>query len=94
MSSKADRFPGTMVSQLGTTQIKDGRVTAEGFSFGGSVDFGGAAWDISVHGTINGNQISGTIDSSRGRCHSPARRILRKLPVVGSVDNGFSELTL
>ena len=55
-----------MVSQLGTTQIKDGKVTAEGFSFGGSVEFGGATLEIAVRGTVSGNQISGTIDSPQG----------------------------
>ncbi|MEO6051806.1 MAG: amidohydrolase family protein [Pyrinomonadaceae bacterium] len=59
-------FTGTMVSQLGTTPIKDGKVTAEGFTFAGSVDFGGTALDILVRGTVNGNQISGSVDSPQG----------------------------
>ncbi len=57
---------GTMVSQLGTTQIRDGKVTADGFTFAGSVTFGGAELDINVRGTVNGNQISGTVDSPHG----------------------------
>lgn len=57
---------GSMVSQLGTTQIKDGKVTADGFSFGGSVEFGGTMIDIIVKGAVTGNQISGTIDSPQG----------------------------
>jgi len=59
-------FSGTMVSQLGTSQIRDGKVTADGFSFAASVNFGGAAIDLNVHGTVNGNQISGTVDSPQG----------------------------
>ena len=59
-------FTGTMTSLLGTTQIKDGRVTADGFTFGGSVEYSGALIDISVRGTVVGNQISGTIDSPQG----------------------------
>ncbi len=57
---------GTMVSQLGTTQIRDGKVAADGFTFGGTVQFGGAAIDINVTGKVSGSQISGTIDSPQG----------------------------
>jgi len=57
---------GSMVSHLGTSQIKDGKVTSDGFSFGSSVEFGGTAIDISVRGTVSGSQISGTIDSPQG----------------------------
>ena len=55
-----------MVTQSGTTPIKDGRVTADGFSFAATVPFGEANIDITVHGTVSGNQISGTIDSPQG----------------------------
>jgi imidazolonepropionase-like amidohydrolase len=57
---------GSMQTQLGTSQIKDGKVTAEGFSFSASVDFGGSTIEIVVKGTVTGNQISGTIDSPQG----------------------------
>jgi hypothetical protein len=59
-------FTGTMVSSLGTSQITGGRVTAEGFSFTAIVEFGGQTIDISVRGTIAGNEISGSIDSTQG----------------------------
>lgn len=59
-------FTGTMVSQLGTTQIRDGKVTADGFSFSGNVEFGGTTIAISVSGRVTGNQVSGTIDSPQG----------------------------
>jgi imidazolonepropionase-like amidohydrolase len=57
---------GTLTTQLGVTQIKDGKVTAEGFTFSGSVEFGGAQIEIIVRGSVSGNQISGTIDSPQG----------------------------
>ncbi|MBA2735480.1 MAG: amidohydrolase family protein, partial [Pyrinomonadaceae bacterium] len=57
---------GTFQSQLGTAPIKDGKVTAEGFSFSATVEFGGSQIDIFVKGTVTGNQISGTIDSPQG----------------------------
>ena len=66
-TQEGSSITGTMVSQAGTTQIKDGRVTADsGFSFSGTVNYGGTALDITVHGTVNGNQVSGTVDSVAG----------------------------
>lgn len=59
-------FTGTMVSQLGTTQIREGKVNTEGFTFMGSVEFGGATLEIVAKGTVTGNQISGTIESPQG----------------------------
>ena len=57
---------GTLVTDLGTSQIRDGKVSADGFSFGSTVIYGGTSIDISVRGSVNGNQISGTIDSPQG----------------------------
>ncbi len=57
---------GTMVTELGTTQIRDGRTTATGFSFAGSVNFGGQPIDFTVQANISGNQLSGTVDSPQG----------------------------
>jgi lysozyme family protein len=57
---------GTMQSQLGTSPLKDGKVTAEGFSFSSSVVFGGSEIEIVVRGSVSGNQVSGTIDSPQG----------------------------
>ncbi|MEP6789111.1 MAG: amidohydrolase family protein [Acidobacteriota bacterium] len=58
---------GTMLTPGGgTTPLRDGRVTADGFSFGATVPFGGANLDLTIHGTVSGNQISGTIDTAQG----------------------------
>ncbi len=57
---------GTMVTDLGTSTIKDGRVTADGLSFGGAVVFGGQSIDFTVRATVTGNQLSGTVDSPQG----------------------------
>ncbi len=65
-NQQGSTFSGTMVSQLGTTEIANGKVTAEGFSFGGTVPFGGSMIDIAVSGSVKGNNISGTIDSPQG----------------------------
>ena len=57
---------GTMQTQLGTSQIKDGKVTADGFSFTSTVEFGGSTFDITVSGKVSGASISGTLDSPQG----------------------------
>ena len=57
---------GSLQTQLGTAPVKDGKVTAEGFSFAATVEFGGSTIDIFVKGTVTGNQVTGTIDSPQG----------------------------
>ena len=60
------QLTGTLVTELGTSNLKDGRVTNSGISFGGSVNFGGQAIDFTVQATVTGNQLSGTVDSPQG----------------------------
>ena len=65
-TQQGEILSGTMQSQLGTTPIRDGKVAVDGFSFSGTVEFGGSTVEILVKGTVSGNQISGTIDSTQG----------------------------
>ncbi len=57
---------GSLSTQLGTSPIRDGKVSPEGFSFAATVEFGGSQIEINVKGTVTGNQIRGTIDSPQG----------------------------
>ena len=57
---------GNMTTQLGTTPLRDGRVTANGFSFAGTVEFGGQTINFTVQATVTGNQFTGTVDSPQG----------------------------
>ncbi len=57
---------GTMQSQLGTSPIKDGKATADGFSFSSTVEFGGSTIDINVNAKSSGNGFTGTLDSPQG----------------------------
>jgi len=66
LTQQAAILTGTMQTQLGTSQIKDGKVSAEGFTFSSTVEYGGSTIEIIVKGTVTGNQISGTIDSPQG----------------------------
>jgi imidazolonepropionase-like amidohydrolase len=63
---QGNTLTGTMVSQFGTTQITDGKVTADGFTFTGQIEFGGTTIEISVRGKVTGDQISGTVESPQG----------------------------
>ena len=60
------QLTGTLVTELGSSNLKDGRVTNAGISFGGSVAFGGQTNDFTVQATITGNQLNGTVDSPQG----------------------------
>ncbi len=66
LTQQGSTLSGTMITELGTSPIKDGRVTATGMSFGGTVVFGGQTIDFTVTATVTGNQLSGTVDSPQG----------------------------
>jgi imidazolonepropionase-like amidohydrolase len=66
LNQSGDTINGTMTTQLGVTQIRGGKVSADGFSFGAQVEFGGATIDIGVKATVSGNNLNGTIDSPQG----------------------------
>jgi imidazolonepropionase-like amidohydrolase len=66
LTQQGTGLTGTLQTQLGTTPIKNGRVTADGFSFVATVEFGGTTFDITVVGKVSGNQVSGTIDTPQG----------------------------
>jgi imidazolonepropionase-like amidohydrolase len=57
---------GTWLIQEKSSPIKDGKVTADGFSFSATMDFEGNSNEITVTGKVSGNQISGTISTSGG----------------------------
>lgn len=66
LTQQAAVVTGSLQTQLGTSPIKDGKVTAEGFSFAVTVDFGGSQVEMLFKGTVTGNEIKGTIDSPQG----------------------------
>ena len=66
LTQQGNQLTGTMVTELGTTTIRDGRVTQNGFSFAGTVIFGGQSIDFTVQATVTGNTFSGTVDSPQG----------------------------
>jgi hypothetical protein len=50
----------------GTSTIKSGRLTTEGFSLSLDVIFGGETFEVTITGKVSGNQISGTIQTPQG----------------------------
>lgn len=57
---------GTMVTESGSAAVRDGKASGTGFSFSATVPYAGTNLDISVSGTVSGNQVSGTIDTPQG----------------------------
>lgn len=57
---------GSMQGTGGSSPIRDGKVTTDGFSFSTTVPFGGTSIEITVRGTVEGTKISGTIESPQG----------------------------
>lgn len=57
---------GTMVSPGGTSQIRDGRVNTQGFSFTSTTQFQGSSIELNVMGSVSGNAITGSISTSLG----------------------------
>lgn len=66
LTQQAAVVTGSVQTQLGTSPIKDGKVTAEGFSFAATVTFGGSEIEVHIKGTVTGNEVKGTIDSPQG----------------------------
>ncbi len=57
---------GTWQTLNQTVEIKDGKVTADGFSFSATILFEGNTNDITVNGKVSGNEISGTVSTPGG----------------------------
>jgi adenine deaminase len=57
---------GSLTTQLGTAVVRNGKVSADGFTFASTVEVGGTSMEINVTGKVAGNQINGTIDSPQG----------------------------
>jgi hypothetical protein len=66
LTQQGGQLTGSMTTDLGSGPIRDGRVTQNGFSFGGTVMFGGQSIDFTVQATVTGNTFSGTVDSPQG----------------------------
>ena len=67
LTQQGANLSGTISTEFsGTAQLRDGKVTADGFTFSAMVDFGGSQIEINVNGKVSGNQITGTIVTPQG----------------------------
>ncbi len=66
LTQQGEILSGSLETQLGTTPIKTGKVTAEGFNFTTTVELGGSTFDLDVSGKVSGNEISGTMTTPQG----------------------------
>jgi imidazolonepropionase-like amidohydrolase len=66
LQAQGGSLSGTMTSSLGTSNISNGTINGNNFSFTMTVTFGGQTFDITATGTVNGNQISGVMASPQG----------------------------
>ncbi len=66
LTQQNDNLTGNFQSQLGSVPLKDGKITADGFTFNITVQFGGSEVEVFVKGAVKGNQISGTFTSPQG----------------------------
>lgn len=66
LTQQGSTVTGTMTTEIGTVNIRDGKATANGFSFAASVNYEGQTFDVTVVATLAGTQLSGTLDSPMG----------------------------
>ena len=50
----------------GSTPIRNGKVTEDGFSFDATVSFQGTSLEINVTGTVNGDSVEGSVGTAMG----------------------------
>jgi imidazolonepropionase-like amidohydrolase len=60
--SQDGSLSGSVSSQMGTAQLTRGRLTGNSFQFSIVMQIQGADTPVDFHGTVNGNQMTGTID--------------------------------
>ncbi|HUR98793.1 MAG TPA: amidohydrolase family protein [Pyrinomonadaceae bacterium] len=66
LTQQAAVLTGSLQTQLGTSPLKAGKVTPEGFSFSVTVELGGSQTEINAKGTVSANQVTGTMDLPQG----------------------------
>lgn len=65
---------GSLQFQSETAALKDAEVTGNNFKFSSSVNFGGSVIEITVNGTVSGNQMTGNVTSPQGAIPFTATR--------------------
>ncbi|MBX3289896.1 MAG: amidohydrolase family protein [Acidobacteria bacterium] len=66
ITSTGTTFTGQLRTAMGNSEIQNGRITGNSFSFSAVVPYGGVSINIDVTGSVTGNAISGTINTDQG----------------------------
>lgn len=66
LQQQAERLTGRVETPFGTADITDGSATGNNFRIAATLNIEGQSTDITFEGTVSGNQMSGTVTSSRG----------------------------
>lgn len=66
LAQQSATLSGTLQSPFGTTELTNGTMGANGFSFTTSAEVSGRVVEMTITGTVTGNQMSGTINSEIG----------------------------
>ncbi len=67
LAEDGDKLAGVMSSAfIARTEISNGKVTEDGFSFDVAVEFGGESINITMTGKISGDKVTGTAATDLG----------------------------
>jgi imidazolonepropionase-like amidohydrolase len=66
LQQQGTRVTGSVETPFGTADITDGSATGSGFRIATTLNIEGQSTDLTFEGTVNGNQMSGTVTSARG----------------------------
>jgi hypothetical protein len=66
LRQESNRLTGTLQSQLGSSEVSNGSVGADGFHFTVNVSIQGQSLEVTFTGTATGNTMSGSATSAQG----------------------------
>ena len=66
LAQQSTTLSGTLQSPFGTTELTNGTMGIDGFSFTTSAEVSGRVVEMTITGKVTGNQMSGTIKSEIG----------------------------
>ena len=66
LTQQGEILTGSVQTQYGTSPIRDGKVTTQGFSFTTTANFENTTVELAVSGRVEGNRISGTMTGPQG----------------------------
>jgi imidazolonepropionase-like amidohydrolase len=66
LRQESNRLSGTLQSQLGSSEVSNGSVGADGFHFTVNVSIQGQSLEVTFAGTATGNSMSGSATSAQG----------------------------